>query len=373
MERLVRKILADLLGHFADAALYTSARNEDADFLARMRVRGSLCSHECSSEPNTNDDPAFGETKKTKRLSLAIGSPAGNRLRGEGVKTDMRGYGLAVSFYLVFTFYAGSPVDAAGARTAATPIPHGTVELLSENSWIGAGHSFYLGMHFQLESGWHVYWVNPGDSGQPPRIQWKLPAGISASPLEWPAPKRLGTSRIVDYGYEDEVTLLVPMQAAGLATKEPAQIGAEVRVLVCREICTPGKAQVSLTLPIRSEQPKPDSRTQELFAAARKALPQTAPGNWKFDMEDEKDSFVLTAHLGYQTKQATFFPLEESQIDNAAPQNPVAAAGGFRLTLRKSDQLLKPIERLRGVLELSPGKAFLIDVPVGKHGAGSSD
>jgi hypothetical protein len=76
--------------------------------------------------------------------------------------------------------------------------------------------------------------------------------------------------------------------------------------------------------------------------------------------------------LGYRPKQATFFPLEESQIDNAAPQNLVAEAGGFRLRMRKSDQLLKPIERLKGVLELSPGKAFLIEVPVRKDGAGRS-
>jgi DsbC/DsbD-like thiol-disulfide interchange protein len=282
-------------------------------------------------------------------------------------------YGRIGRFYMVFAFCAGLLVRPAGAQAVGTPIPHGTIELLSENSWVGAGHSFYLGMHFQLESGWHVYWVNPGDSGQPPRVIWKLPAGISAGPIEWPVPKRLGTSRIVDYGYEDEVTLLVPMRAAGLATNDRAQIGAEVKVLVCREICTPGKAQLSVALPIRSEQPKPDARTQELFAAARQAQPQMAPGNWRFDAADEKDSFVLTANLGYQVKRATFFPLEESQIDNAAPQNPVAAAGGFRLTLRKSDQLLKPIERLRGVLELSPGKAFLIDVPVGKRGAGSSD
>jgi hypothetical protein len=34
--------------------------------------------------------------------------------------------------------------------------------------------------------------------------------------------------------------------------------------------------------------------------------------------------------------------------------------------LRKSDKLLKPIDRLKGVLVLSADRAYLIDVPVSK-------
>jgi hypothetical protein len=83
---------------------------------------------------------------------------------------------------------------------------------------------------------------------------------------------------------------------------------------------------------------------------------------------DANNSFVLTAHLGHQVTQAVFFPLAESEIDNAAPQKLAPAAAGFRLTLRKSDQLRKPIERLKGVLVLSADRAYLIDVPLSKPG-----
>jgi hypothetical protein len=84
---------------------------------------------------------------------------------------------------------------------------------------------------------------------------------------------------------------------------------------------------------------------------------------------DVNDSFVLTANLGRQITQAIFFPLAESQIENAAPQNPQPLATGFRLTLRKSDRLLKPIQRLQGVLVLSADQAYLIDAPLSKSGA----
>jgi DsbC/DsbD-like thiol-disulfide interchange protein len=257
-----------------------------------------------------------------------------------------------------------------GTRAAATAIPHGTVELVAENQWIKAGSTANLGLRFQLEKGWHIYWVNPGDSGEPPRVKWQLPKGLSAGEMEWPAPRKLGTSSVVDFGYEDGVTLIVPMHAdATLAAQQPAQIAADVSVLVCREMCIPGKARLSLTLPVKAQAPASDSRTEDLFAATRKSMPRPAPANWKFRVAETKDSFVLTANLGRQITQAAFYPLAESQIDNAAPQEVQPVAGGFRLALHKSDQLLKPIDRLKGVLELSAERAYMIDAPVNKAAA----
>ena len=276
----------------------------------------------------------------------------------------------AAAFFRALTLVVSLLFCSIGAQAAGTPIPHGTLDLVADNQSIAPGHEFYLGLHFQLEKGWHIYWINPGDSGEPPRVKWQLPAGLAAGAIEWPTPRRLGTPTIVDFGYEDEVTLIVPMHAdAKLASQGPAQLGAEVKVLVCREICVPGKAQLSLTLPVKSQAPAPDARTSGLFAAARKSLPQPAPRNWKFSVGDAKDSFVLSANVGHQITQAVFFPLAESQIDNAAPQNLAPTAAGFRLTLRKSAQLLKPIERLKGVLVLSADRAYSIDAPLSKPGA----
>ena len=279
----------------------------------------------------------------------------------------MKGCKSSRRFASALAFLVALLLCAAGAQASGSPIPHGTLELIAENKWIAIGHPFYLGLHFQLERGWHIYWVNPGDSGEPPRVTWKLPAGLNPGVIEWPAPRRLGTSSIVDFGYEDAVTLIVPVRAElSLAAQPLARLGAEIKVLVCREICIPGKAQLSLTLSIKSRPPAPDARTRELFAGARKDLPQPAP-NWKFSVDDAKDSFVLGANVAPQITQAIFFPLAEAQIDNSAPQNLQPLAGGFRLTLRKSDRLLKPIERLKGVLVLCGNQAYLIDVPVSRR------
>jgi DsbC/DsbD-like thiol-disulfide interchange protein len=258
-------------------------------------------------------------------------------------------------------------------QAANSPIPHGTVELIAENKWITAGHTVNVGLHFQLEKGWHIYWINPGDSGEPPRVKWQLPTGLTAGDIEWPAPQRLGTSSIIDFGYAEGTMLIVPMHAdAHLGTHQPAQLAAQVSVLVCHEICIPGKAHLSLALPIKSEPPATDSQTEGLFASTRRSLPRSAPLNWKLGLAEANGSFVLTASIGRQVNQAAFYPLVESQIDNAAPQKLLPTANGFRLTLRKSDQLLKSIDRLKGVLVLSTDHAYLIDVKVSKSAAATN-
>ena len=251
------------------------------------------------------------------------------------------------------------------AHAAGAPIPHGTLELIAEKEWIMAGHPFNVALRFELEKGWHVYWVNPGDSGEPPRVTWDLPAGIRSGPIEWPAPRRLGTPTIVNYGYEDAVTLVVPMRAeATLSSQNPAQIAANVKVLVCREMCIPGKAQVSLTLPVKLQPPPANAQSTHFFTEARKAWPRPAPASWKCSIAQTNDSFVLTASLGRKITDGTFFPVAESQVSNASTQTIVPAATGFTLTLRKSDQLLKPITRLKGILVLSGEQAYSIDVPI---------
>jgi DsbC/DsbD-like thiol-disulfide interchange protein len=204
-------------------------------------------------------------------------------------------------------------------------------------------------------------------------VEWHLPPGLSAGSIEWPTPRRLESGTIVDYGYEDGVLLIVPMHAVPGLGPPKAQIVADVRVLVCsHEMCIPSEVELSLALPVQSQPALANARNANMFADERKSLPRPPPGNWKFSVADGNESFVLTAKVGQQITQATFFPLVESQIENAAAQKLESFMSGFRLTLRKSDRLLKPIQHLRGVLVLSRSpvgnQGYLIDVPVSNPG-----
>jgi DsbC/DsbD-like thiol-disulfide interchange protein len=281
---------------------------------------------------------------------------------------------------LLAALFSAAQVPLARQARAETTIPHGTLELVAETQWISPGRNFDVGLRFQLEKDWHIYWMNPGDSGEPPSINWRLPSALTASPIEWPAPQRLSSGTVADFGYEESVLLVVPMFAeANLSSQQPASIVADVKLLVCsHEMCIPGKAQLELTLPVKSKPPEPDTTTADLFSRTRQAWPHPFPLSWNITVVDTKDSFVVTvkpdqSRLAHSKKeapvtQATFFPLAESQIANAAPQKLEPVPAGFRLTLTKSDQLLTPIPRLKGLLVLSGNQAYLMDVPITQPG-----
>ena len=235
---------------------------------------------------------------------------------------------------------------------------------MSEQPSIQPGHAILLGLHFRLENGWHIYWINPGDSGEPPRLDWHLPAGLRAGAIEWPAPSRLPIPPLMDYGYEGEILLPVPVEnTVVLAVGGEAALAADMKAIVCRDVCIPAKAHLSLLLPVRAERVHESAEAAAMFSAARKALPKPAPANWRPSAKDLGHSFELGVNTGHAASEAWFAPLEPLEIENAAPQKSVSTVAGVRLILKKSDQLLKPVSRLRGVLVLPQG-AYLIDVPV---------
>ena len=228
---------------------------------------------------------------------------------------------------------------------------------------ITPGRTFQAGLKFDLEKGWHVYWINPGDSGEPPTVEWKLPVGFQAGAIEWPAPGRLPIPPLMDYGYEDQVLFMVSIQPpAGLKPGTTIPLAATVKWIVCRETCIPGHGEVALSLPVSGDAAKP-SADHDLFAKTKESLPRPAPRTWKQSVLTRKDVFVLTLRTGKRVANATFFPKDEDQIENAAPQQVHSEATAIHIDLKKSEQLLKPITRLRGVVLLD-GKAYEVDAPV---------
>jgi thiol:disulfide interchange protein DsbD len=251
---------------------------------------------------------------------------------------------------------------AAAIGAAGATGPHATAELIAEPTSVQPGQPFWLGLHFQLEPGWHIYWTNPGDSGEPPQIKWQLPPGYQASSLHWPIPQRIEDHSLVDYGYQNEVLLPAEIKPPlNIGDGPSVQLGATVHWLACREICVPGRASLALTLPVGKATDARPSPTHSLFVKTLAALPRPAPRSWKVTANLRDHWFVLNVDTGERETGATFFPLEPNQIENASPQKASPSARGLRLELQKSDQLLKAPLRLSGVLVLPSGQGYVIE------------
>ena len=215
-----------------------------------------------------------------------------------------------------------------------------------------------------LDSGWHIYWINPGDSGQPPVFRWRLPEGFSLGEIQWPHPERMQSNpQLADYGYHDEVLLPVVLHVPPrINDRLPAEIGVDAKWLVCREVCIPEHAQLQLALPLAKTKQGPASA--RLFAATDRLLPQPLPRRWNASATSAKDELRLVIKADKRITKAMFFPLDPGQIDNPAPQKLQPSATGLKITLKKSDILLKPISVLHGVLVIPGGPAYRIDAPV---------
>src|SRR6185295_830738 len=108
--------------------------------------------------------------------------------------------------------------------------------------------------------------------------------GISAGPIEWPAPHALPAGPLVNYGYDGEVLHLVQLSTQQrLATGVPAVLRARADWLVCKEVCIPEGADLELVLPVEKTA-APDPRWGASIAAARAALPRPL-GDWQVSAE----------------------------------------------------------------------------------------
>ena len=250
---------------------------------------------------------------------------------------------------------------------AGADATHLHVELLVPENWLVKGAKQNpAGLYFKLEPGWHIYWQNAGDSGEPPHVKWTLPEGIGTSSLEFPAPKRLPLGPLMDFGYENEVVFPFSFEVGRTAKVGPADLHAKVDWLVCREVCIPGKAELDLTKnvsdrPTNSILSGSDAALINRFAAQ---IPKSPPSGFKAVFQPAGSGFRLAVTTGQRETDAEFFPADQNVLDNPAPQQLTPTATGLTLDLKKDANLTANPGQLRGVLELSGGRAFnLVAVP----------
>ncbi len=122
-------------------------------------------------------------------------------------------------------------------------------ELLADVSAIAPGQPFTVAVKLTITSGWHIYWINPGDSGLPTTVKWNLPDGFSADPLQYPAPKRIELpGGLVNYGYDKRFPGASPPK--NLTASDGVPIEGKISWLVCKENCIKGGETVKISLPV---------------------------------------------------------------------------------------------------------------------------
>jgi len=233
--------------------------------------------------------------------------------------------------------------------------------LVAEDKAVAPGATVTVALEEKIAPGWHTYWKNPGDAGAPTEIQWTLPPGWKAGPIQWPRPKRLPVASLMDYGYEGTPWLLTSLTAPADATG-PVTIKAAVSWLVCEKICVPEDATVSLTLQVGRQEA--DSAVAKDFAAARTLLPVPSPWKVTYALGNNLDLYIAAPSLAAaHPTSADFFPGRAGIIKNAAPQLVGYAKDGLVLRLTPGTKVSGALDGLI-VITSSDGATQALDVSI---------
>lgn len=212
----------------------------------------------------------------------------------------------------------------AGAAIAGPVVNSGHIEseLVAQETGIAPGGTVYVALRQKIIPEWHTYWRNPGDAGEATKITWTLPAGWKSGDLVWPTPQVAKLGPLLDYAYEGEVLIPVPITAAA-----DAQVGstisltADVFYLVCKDVCVPEEAKLSLLLPVVAA-PAADAKWGAVVGEVLAKAPKPAGLKAVFKLDGQTLKLAVTGGplKGADMTGAYFFPYSPKVIEHAADQ-----------------------------------------------------
>lgn len=218
-------------------------------------------------------------------------------------------------FFLLITFMFAFR---AGAGDIPVPVK---AKLVLDVAAVKPGSSFNAGVLFEIEPGWHIYWKNPGDSGLPTTVEFGLPAGFEVKKLGWPLPVVFrGEGNVTDFGYEDSLLLTAGVNVpSGLPPGSVVELTGKVSWVSCREICIPGRATLTLELPV-SETVK--GANADLFSEWGAKLPLNASGGkspYNIEVEtvapdDSRTAVSISLSVGSDVGNIEFYPVPGNSL-----------------------------------------------------------
>jgi len=221
------------------------------------------------------------------------------------------------------------------------------VELVLEEGSLTPGRTAHLGVMFHIEPDWHIYWRNAGDTGLPPSIKLELPDGVSAGDVQWPVPTWYEHAGLLDFVFDEEVTLIIPPAVAPDFKPDSVTISAAIDWLVCKESCLPGGTEVSINVPVGP--PLNSSHAAASFEATRIRLPQPPVNAAKAGIITSWDGRRLQIDVP-RAERLRFYSYVPAK---APPIEPIRDAQSQGAPLRiEYDNRIDAAETVAGVLEV---------------------
>jgi thiol:disulfide interchange protein DsbD len=246
-----------------------------------------------------------------------------------------------VSLFLTFS--------ATASETEPTDTGRVVAQMVTSHDQVEPGQDFYVALVATMDPEWHIYWKNPGDSGEPVDIYWGDAPTTDVGEIIWPLPDTIPTGPIINYGFEGRVVFPMPVTAPeNLQDGDVIQFDSEVTYLVCKDICIPESTQLSVAVTVG--EPISDDRWAYNIESAIAEAPGPSDIDGLVKLKGTEISFDFEVDPA-EVKNAYFFPETAGMINHSAPQALSIGETGLRLDgesgFSLQDGLLGPI---KGVL-----------------------
>lgn len=271
-------------------------------------------------------------------------------------------------FYVWSGFFLFSPSGIAADTVTSFKDEQVEVKLLHPKS-VGAFEEHW-GIQFDLKKDWHIYWLNPGDSGASPKFQFSS-AELTVGPVKWRSPERIPLSHLVNYGYKDEVIFPFLVQSTGASLN---QMVIDLEWLVCKVECIPGFTQFKISLPLSQESDAKSVWSPNIKSKIEKSvlmLPQESNLN-SFQIESAKlvDAKILEFELtGLRANDQVLdvFPSNGEYFSTQTPNIVKISDGQFKIELFLQEGVILQPEKLGFVHVVTnhqgQEKSFLKELP----------
>lgn len=238
-----------------------------------------------------------------------------------------------------------------------------SIELVSEVTAIQPGKPFYVGLHLEHPRGYHTYWKYTGIVGIPTAMEWKLPKGWKADPIEWPEPERVFMFQIKAQGFHGEK--LLPMRITPPKNLQPGKVvklEGKARWMCCGRNCHPGVKDLSIELPVADGETQRDGRWAKMFEESRAGVARES-SDWAV-VASHKDGEITLSIRPVTAEAKAHFPVvksvrfftEDGLIDPNKPESLVKGEGEFVLSQTVSEYFHKPLpKQVVGILQTTEG------------------
>lgn len=225
------------------------------------------------------------------------------------------------------------------------------ITLTPESITIAPGIPFKVVIKLDHPEGWHSYYINPGFLGNVLKLDWTLPEGFVAGPIQWQTPSLGHTPEAIGYEYEGSAAHIVSITPPeNLKTGETLSFSVSAKWQICDPSgCQDKKGSASFELKSGSS-PAPSAESADLIKSTEELQP-IRDHSWGIEVFEQGSNYVIRLTPGKnaveELKDVYFFS-SDMQTSGAGGQKLIHEEGSYTLQVGKAinDALDNPIKRL---------------------------